>query len=60
MNKSVLVNTYIYKTTKVDNISYCSLQHHTGLKILHIKDITSENRSRHVLTRVTRRLLELA
>ena len=53
MNKSVLMNSDIYETTKVDYVTNSSLKHHSGLKIFHIKNVTSKNRCRHALTRIS-------
>ena len=55
--QSVLVNSDIYESTEVYDVTYSSLQNHTRLQILHIQDITAKDWLRHILTRIPARLL---
>ncbi len=49
----------IYKRTKINDIAYCSLQHHTRSQVLHIQYVAAQNRLRHILPGVTPRFLQL-
>ena len=59
VNKSVLMHADIDECTEVNDVAHGSLQDHADLQVLHIENIGAQDRARHLVTRVTARLLQL-
>ena len=58
MHQSVLMNSDIYKSTEINNITNRSLQDHSFFQVFHIKDICAKYRSRHFLSWITSRFFQ--
>ena len=59
MHQSVLMNANIDKRTKINDVAHGSFQNHPRRQVFDLKHIAAQNRLWHVLSRVSRRLLQL-
>ena len=58
VNQTILMHADIHKCTKINNITDSSLQNHSLFQVLHLQNIGTKDRFRHVVTRVAGRFFQ--
>jgi len=58
MHQSILMHPDIYESSKVNHVSHCTLKDHAFFQVLHVKHIRSQNRLRHLISRIPCRFFQ--